>query len=41
MRIYPDGDIEDPIGLDQSAYDALARKFLEIIQRRLKELLDT
>ena len=41
MRLDPDGDIEDPIGLDQSAYDALARRFLEIIPRRLKELLDT
>ncbi len=41
LREVPDGDIEDPIGLDQSAYDALARKFLEIIPRRLKEMLDT
>ena len=41
MRLDPAGDIEDPIGLDQSAYDALARRFLEIIPRRLKELLDT
>ncbi len=41
VRLDPDGDIEDPIGLDQSAYDALARRFLAIIPRRLKELLDT
>ncbi len=41
MQLDPDGDIEDPVGLDQSAYDALARRFLAIVPRRLKELLDT
>jgi len=41
VRLEPNDDIEDPIGLEQSAYDALARRFLTIIQRRLKELLDT
>ena len=41
VRLDPDGDIEDPIGLEQSAYDALARRFLAIIPQRLKELLDT
>ena len=41
IRLEPNDDIEDPIGLEQSAYDALARRFLAIIPRRLKELLDT
>ena len=36
----PDHDIDDPIGLEQSAYDALAQEFLEIIPRRLKELMN-
>lgn len=40
VRLDPDRDIEDPIGLDQSAYDALARTFLEIISRRLKEMIN-
>jgi protein-tyrosine-phosphatase len=40
VRLDPDGDIDDPIGLEQSAYDALARTFLELIPRRLKELLN-
>ena len=39
MRLDPDLDIEDPIGLDQSAYDALARRLMELIPRRLKELI--
>lgn len=39
VRLDPDGDIEDPMGLEQSAYDALARTFLELIPRRLKELM--
>ncbi len=40
MRLDPEGDIEDPIGLNQSAYDALARQLRELIPRRLKELSD-
>ena len=40
VRLDPDRDIEDPIGLEQSAYDALAQDFLEIIPRRLKELMN-
>lgn len=36
----PDGDIEDPIGLGQEAYDALARRFMELIPARLSEALD-
>ncbi len=39
VRLDPDGDIEDPIGRDQSAYDALARQLMELIPRRLKELI--
>ena len=40
MRLDPDADIDDPIGHDLSAYDALAKAFLEIIPRRLKEFID-
>ena len=40
VRLDPDGDIDDPIGLDLSAYDALAQAFQEIIPRRLKEFID-
>jgi len=40
VRLDPDADIDDPIGLDRSAYDALAQAFLEIIPRRLKEFLN-
>ena len=36
-RLDPADDIEDPIGLDQSAYDSLARRLTEIIPPRLKE----
>ena len=39
MRLDPAADVEDPIGSDQSAYDALADKFTELIPRRLKENL--
>ena len=41
VRLDPDADIEDPIGLDGSAYDALADRLAEIIPPRLKELLKT
>jgi protein-tyrosine-phosphatase len=37
----PDGDIEDPIGMGQPAYDALAVRLTELIPRRLKEVLVT
>ncbi len=40
VRLDPDADIDDPIGLDRSAYDALAQAFLEIIPRRLKEFMN-
>ncbi len=39
MRLDPEADIEDPIGSDQSAYDALADQFMELIPKRLKENL--
>jgi len=35
----PAGDIEDPIGRPQKTYDALARRFKELIPKRLKEVL--
>lgn len=39
MRLDPNTDVEDPIGADQRAYDALADHFMELIPRRLKENL--
>ncbi len=39
MRLDPDRDIEDPIGLDQDAYDALARRLMEVIPTRVGEQL--
>jgi protein-tyrosine phosphatase len=39
VRLDPDGDIADPIGMEQAAYDALAGQFMELIPRRLKEEL--
>jgi protein-tyrosine-phosphatase len=36
-RLDPDADIEDPIGLDQSAYDALAGRLQTIISEQLRE----
>ncbi|MCZ6834343.1 MAG: low molecular weight protein arginine phosphatase [Planctomycetota bacterium] len=35
----PQGDVQDPIGQGQSAYDALARQFLDLIPTRIKEVL--
>ena len=35
----PDGDVEDPIGMAQSAYDALAERMTRVIPARLAELL--
>ncbi len=40
QRLDPAGDIDDPIGLDQSAYDALADRLMKILPPRLKELFD-
>ena len=39
MRLDTAGDIEDPIGEDQSAYDALARKLIKVVGSRLKETM--
>lgn len=38
-RLDPHGDIEDPIGLGRNAYDALVRRFMRLIPRRLRESL--
>ena len=40
VRLDPDADIDDPIGMDLSAYDALAKAFLKILPRRLKEFMN-
>jgi protein-tyrosine-phosphatase len=39
MRLDPDGDIEDPIGMGQAAYDRLAERLSSLIPRRLEEVL--
>jgi protein-tyrosine-phosphatase len=39
MRLDPAGDIEDPIGRGRGAYDALARRLVKLLPRRLKESL--
>ncbi len=35
----PNGDIADPIGHDQDAYDAVSRRLLHLIPERLTEML--
>jgi protein-tyrosine-phosphatase len=35
----PEGDIDDPVGMGQLAYDRLARHLTALIPRRLKEVL--
>ncbi len=40
LQLDPGNDIEDPIGRDQEAYDALARRLMKLIRRRLVEALD-
>jgi protein-tyrosine-phosphatase len=37
--IDPQGDIEDPIGQGQDAYDSVANRLLELIPKRLGEVL--
>jgi protein-tyrosine-phosphatase len=37
MRLDPDDDIEDPVGMDQAAYDALAQRLMRLVRRRLRE----
>jgi protein-tyrosine-phosphatase len=39
VPLDPDADLEDPVGLGQSAYDGLARKLRTLVPRRLTELL--
>lgn len=39
LSLDPGGDIQDPIGLGQDAYDAVGRKLLELIPKRLEEVL--
>ena len=39
MLLNPDGDIEDPIGMGQDAYDALSRALMKLIPTRLSEAL--
>jgi protein-tyrosine phosphatase len=38
-RLDPDGDVADPLGAPQDAYDRLADEFRRLIPQRLKELL--
>ncbi len=40
LQLDPDGDIDDPIGLDEEAYDALAARLMKLIPGRLSETLD-
>ena len=39
QRLDPGGDVEDPLGSGQAAYDALAERFAALIPQRLKEVL--
>lgn len=39
LALDVDGDVEDPIGLGQSAYDELAERLYELIPPRLAEIL--
>ena len=36
--LNPSGDMNDPVGCDQSVYDELARTMLEIIPKRMLEI---
>lgn len=38
LPLDPAGDIDDPIGLGQGAYDAVANRLLEVIPKRLGEV---
>ena len=35
----PQGDLEDPIGMGQDAYDSLGQKLMMLIPRRLKDVM--
>jgi len=39
ILLDPAGDIEDPIGQGEEVYQSVARRFLDIIPKRVKELL--
>jgi L-threonylcarbamoyladenylate synthase len=39
MLLDPGADIDDPIGAGQAAYDALLRRFVQLVPRRLQEVL--
>jgi hypothetical protein len=39
VPLDPAGDVADPIGMGQDAYDSLAQRFTELIPNRLKEML--
>jgi protein-tyrosine phosphatase len=39
QRLDPEGNVADPIGLGQEAYDELAARFRELIPMRLREVL--
>ena len=38
-RLDPDRDMDDPIGMEQAAYDHLAQRLSKLIPQRLEELL--
>jgi protein-tyrosine-phosphatase len=39
QMLDPAGDLDDPIGMGQAAYDALAGRLARVLPGRLKELL--
>ena len=39
LLLDTDGDIDDPIGMGQEAYNALAQRLMEVVPRRLKEVV--
>jgi hypothetical protein len=39
VLLDPDGDMEDPIGMGQSAYDSLSERLMQLIPQRLTEML--
>ncbi len=41
QRLDPEGDIEDPLGMDQATYDELAHRFMLLIPQRLREVFVT
>lgn len=41
MLLDPEDDIDDPLGMGQSAYDSLANRLMTLIPQRLKEVFAT